>query len=88
MGLFRLCARPAGLTTRLTSQPNAGGNGFKFWGYDSLGLLDAIHRALATFKDKKEWTAMMKRGMAQDFSWDKPAQEYVRVYERVVQNRS
>jgi starch synthase len=31
---------------------------------------------------------MMKRGMAQDFSWDKPAVEYVRVYERTIQNRS
>ncbi len=31
---------------------------------------------------------MMRRGMEQDFSWDKPAQEYVRVYERVIQNRS
>ena len=26
--------------------------------------------------------------MAQDFSWDKPAAEYVRVYERVIENRS
>jgi starch synthase len=26
--------------------------------------------------------------MAQDFSWEKPAQEYVRVYERAIQNRS
>jgi starch synthase len=24
----------------------------------------------------------------QDFSWDKPAAEYVRVYERVITNRS
>jgi len=30
----------------------------------------------------------MKRGMAQDFSWDMPAKEYERVYERVIQNRS
>jgi starch synthase len=30
---------------------------------------------------------MMRRGMAQDFSWEKPAHEYVRVYERVIQNR-
>jgi starch synthase len=51
-------------------------------------LLDAIHRALGTFRNKQEWTEMMKRGMAQDFSWDKPAAEYVRVYERVIQNRS
>jgi starch synthase len=26
--------------------------------------------------------------MMQDFSWDKPAVEYVRVYERVITNRS
>ncbi len=30
----------------------------------------------------------MQRGMTQDFSWDKPATEYVRVYERVIQNRN
>ena len=26
-----------------------------------------------------------QRGMAQDFSWEKPVHEYVRVYERVIQ---
>ena len=51
-------------------------------------LMDALQRALATFREKEEWTEMMKRGMAQDFSWEKPAGEYVRVYERVIQNRS
>ncbi len=70
------------------SKPDGGGNGFKFWGYDPNALLDALHRALEAFRDKKIWTEMMKRGMAQDFSWDKPAHEYVRVYERVIQNRS
>jgi starch synthase len=30
----------------------------------------------------------MQRGMAQDFSWEKPAEEYVRIYERVIENRS
>ena len=35
-------------------------------------MMDALHRALGTFRNKKEWTEMMKRGMAQDFSWDKP----------------
>jgi len=31
---------------------------------------------------------MMKRGMAQEFSWSKPAEEYVKVYERAIRNRS
>jgi starch synthase len=77
-----------GLDDTIDEQPNGGGNGFKFWGYDSAALMDALRRALGTFRNKEEWTAMMKRGMAQDFSWNKPAAEYVRVYERVIQNRS
>jgi starch synthase len=87
-GTIPIVRATGGLDDTIDEQPNGGGNGFKFWGYDSGALLDAIYRALGTFKNKTEWTEMMKRGMAQDFSWDKPAQEYVRVYERVVQNRS
>ena len=77
-----------GLDDTIDEQPDGGGNGFKFWGYSSSALMDALQRALGTFRNKEEWTQMMKRGMAQDFSWDKPAAEYVRVYERVIQNRS
>jgi starch synthase len=87
-GTIPIVRATGGLDDTIDEQPNGGGNGFKFWGYDSSGLLDAIRRALETFRNKKEWTAMMKRAMAEDFSWDKPAQEYVRVYERVIQNRS
>jgi starch synthase len=77
-----------GLEDTIDEQPMGGGNGFKFWGYNSDALLDALQRALAVFRDKEVWVKMMQRGMSQDFSWDKPAQEYVRVYERVIQNRS
>ena len=77
-----------GLEDTIDEQPFGGGNGFKFWGYKSSALLDALQRALETFRNKKEWTEMMKRGMAQNFSWEAPAKEYERVYERVVQNRS
>jgi starch synthase len=77
-----------GLEDTIDEQPFGGGNGFKFWGYSPAALMDALQRALGTFRNKAEWTQMMKRGMTQDFSWDVPASEYVRVYERVVQNRS
>jgi starch synthase len=77
-----------GLEDTIEEQPNGGGNGFKFWGYSAEALLDALHRALNAFHNKKEWIAIMKRGMAQDFSWSSPAKEYERVYERVIQNRS
>src|SRR5579871_672420 len=87
-GTIPIVRATGGLDDTIDEQPNGGGNGFKFWGYDSGALLDAIQRALEVFRNKTEWTVMMKRAMAEDFSWDKPAQEYVRVYERVVQNRS
>jgi starch synthase len=77
-----------GLDDTIDEQPDGGGNGFKFWGYSSLALRDAIQRALDTFQNKDAWKKLMQHGMAQDFSWDKPAREYVRVYERVIQNRS
>jgi starch synthase len=77
-----------GLDDTIDEQPFGGGNGFKFWGYSPSALMDALHRALGTFRNKTEWTAMMLRGMTQDFSWDKPAKEYERVYERVIQNRN
>ncbi len=77
-----------GLDDTIDEQPSGGGNGFKFWGYSSSALMDALLRALGTFKNKDEWTRIMRRGMLQDFSWEKPAHEYVRVYERVIQNRS
>lgn len=87
-GTVPIVRATGGLDDTIDEQPDGGGNGFKFWGYDSNALLDAVHRALDTFRNKEEWTALMKRGMAQDFSWTKPAAEYVRVYERVIQNRS
>ncbi|MEO8735898.1 MAG: glycogen synthase GlgA [Edaphobacter sp.] len=77
-----------GLEDTIDEQPAGRGNGFKFQGYSGEALMDALQRALEAFRNKEEWTQMMQRGMAQNFSWDKPAQEYVRLYERTIQNRS
>ena len=87
-GTVPIVRATGGLDDTIDEEPDGGGNGFKFKGYDSSALMDAVLRALSTFRNKEEWTAMMKRGMSENFSWDKPAAEYVRVYERVVQNRS
>jgi starch synthase len=87
-GTIPVVRATGGLQDTIDEQPNGGGNGFKFWESNSSALLEALQRALATFHNKEEWTQMMLRGMAQDFSWDAPAKEYVRVYERVIENRS
>src|SRR5215469_1230403 len=87
-GTVPIVRATGGLDDTVHEEPEGGGDGFKFHGYDSGALMAAIERALKVFQNKKQWSAMMERGMAQDFSWEKPAQEYTRIYERVIQNRS
>ncbi len=43
-------------------------------------LAFALRRAFAVFADRRRWQALQRRGMAEDFSWDKPAQVYARLY--------
>ena len=87
-GTIPIVRATGGLDDTIDEQPDGAGDGFKFWGYNSGALMEAIQRALGTFRNKNLWTKMMKRAMQQDFSWEKPVHEYVRVYERAIQNRS
>jgi starch synthase len=57
--------------------------GFKFREYSGRALLDAIHAAMAAYRDRKRWVAMMKRGMEKDFSWNASAAEYSALYKRL-----
>jgi len=60
------------------------GTGFVLQDYSDRGLVDALGRALALYKDRHAWARLQRRGMACDFSWDASAREYVKVYERVL----
>lgn len=64
------------------------GTGFKFEGYQAADFLATLQRALAAFKDKTKWPQLMRNGMAQDYSWEKPSREYVECYEEVARRRS
>ncbi|HUB50719.1 MAG TPA: glycogen synthase GlgA [Terracidiphilus sp.] len=64
------------------------GTGFKFDGYDPADLLAAIDRALAAFKNKEAWQALMRNGMEKDYSWTGPARQYAEVYEEAAQKRA
>lgn len=47
---------------------------------DGLGMLDALHRAVAAWQNKRLRTSMQKRGMKFDWSWDQPTQQHLEVY--------
>ncbi len=61
------------------------GTGFRFDTPDGTGLLWALDQALAARKDRKAWTALMRRAMARDFSWERSAGEYVDLYRRATE---
>ena len=60
------------------------GTGFVFDDYDPRAMLTALQRAEELFQDRRAWTAMVKRGMAQDFSWDRSAAQYEKLYASLV----
>jgi starch synthase len=56
------------------------GTGIVFNDFDVPAVEWAIHTALDFFKDEEGWIQLMRNGMAQDFSWDRQAGEYVKLY--------
>ena len=55
--------------------------GFVFTDYSSDALWAALSRALETFRNPQKWRAIRAAGMKQDYSWDRSAREYVRIYD-------
>ena len=60
------------------------GTGFLFGEYSAAAFLDALHRALDTFRDQPAWRQLMINGMGQDFSWTKQVGEYDTLYRKML----
>jgi len=63
-------------------------SGIVFHDYTPEALRQAIERALALFRDRRRWRALQVAGMAVDHSWDRSAQEYVKIYGRAMARRA
>ncbi len=62
--------------------------GFHFAPFTLEAAADALHRALALWRDNREtWTQLMRTAMAGDWSWGPSATRYVQLYERLVAER-
>ena len=57
--------------------------GISFDGDDAADLLRAVDRALALYQTKTVWTQLVQTGMAQNFSWDASARQYLDLYTRI-----
>ncbi len=57
--------------------------GFLFDKPEGDELLSTIERTFHVFGDQKEWQKRVKKSMKQDFSWDRNANAYKKLYERL-----
>jgi starch synthase len=59
------------------------GNGFLFKDCIPEHLLDAIKRSVAAYSCKDKWLRLISKIAKYDFSWDRSAEEYVKIYEKI-----
>ncbi len=60
------------------------GNGFVFEKYDKYAFLGTFMRAYELFKYPKIWQGIQKRAMKENFSWEKSAKEYEKLFLRAL----
>ncbi|KLO23652.1 glycogen synthase [Marinitoga sp. 1197] len=61
------------------------GTGFGFYNYSSSDLLVKTLKAIHTYKRNKEcWNKLIFNTMSENFSWEKSADEYLRLYNRAL----
>lgn len=62
------------------------GTGFSFTNYNAHDMLHVIELAKEVYYKKKEnWEAVVRRGMEEDFSWDRSAAVYMELYEKMIE---
>ncbi len=62
------------------NENNYNGNGFVFKDYNKEAFADAIRRAIEFFKDTEHRAKLIGNAFGADFSWDKSAYDYYRLY--------
>ena len=62
-----------------------GSLGFKFNDFSEEALYKTLKKALNIYYNKPTgWKKMQKKGMRKDFSWDKSAREYLKLYKKLL----
>jgi len=62
---------------------NDAGTGFRFENYSGPDLIAAIRRSLDAYSDSRGWRQLIRRGMAEDWSWETSARRYLDLYQLI-----
>ncbi len=61
-----------------------GVTGFVFEKKHHMSLVAAINSAMKIFSNREKWQAIQRAGMAQDFSWENSAKQYLELYQSII----
>jgi starch synthase len=64
-----------------------GETGFLFADYTPAALEAAVGRVLEQYRDREQWTALVRRAMASRFGWDQSTAQYAVAYRRALTAR-
>lgn len=78
-GTLPIAHRTGGLIDSIKN----GHNGFLFNSYSSEALRETVEKAVHVFRHG-EYSKMVENALSSDFSWDKSAKEYLRLYEKLI----
>jgi starch synthase len=89
-GAVPIVRRTGGLadTVREVDPRRRTGTGFLFDAFAAEPLVEAVGRAAAARRDPALWGAIVRNAMAEDFSWDASAREYVTLYRKALKARA
>lgn len=83
-GTVPIIRETGGLRDSITDSGDGKGNGFTFKSYNAHDMLYAIRRAVDAYNNKEYWPTLVQRALECDFSWGKSANEYIKMYNKLL----
>ncbi len=83
-GAIPVVRETGGLRDSVVDSQDGYGNGFTFKNYDSMDMFNCVRRAVEGYKNKDGWNILVKRAMNGDNSWSNSANEYIRLYKKLL----
>ena len=77
-GTIPLVFKTGGLSDTISED-----NGFVFKDYSLRSFADTVRRSILAYEDKKRWRKLVKRAFTYNFSWERSAREYVKLYQKL-----
>ena len=85
-GAVPIVRNVGGLHDTIVPYPAIDSCGFRFDNFNAHEMLGTVLYALDVFRDEKEWASLRKRVKSMEFTWDKSADKYIKIYHKITNN--